>query len=100
MKKLLIFLMILLFVCIVAVSCGADATPAETTTDVTRACGLTTEDSKMTEPEAVDTTKTPTSDATPESSTAITTKTPESTQKPVSTTRDPDEGWGPFIPIT
>ena len=101
MKKFLIFLVILSFVCIVAVSCGADAAvPSTTTTDVTSASVLTTVATNTIEPEAVDTTKASTTVETPASSTTTTTEAPETTQKPASTTRDPNEGWGIMIPIT
>ena len=100
MKKLLIFLLILSFVCVLAVSCGADAAPGETKTDVTSACGLTTEAADTTKSYATDATKAPVSVETPASSAATTTQTSATIQKPVSTTRDPEEGWGDLIPIT
>ena len=99
--------MLLAAICVVAVSCGVEAMPAETSPN-TSVCGLET-----TEALVADTTATPdttTSDCgsiSPDTSvcglettkTPDTVKTPDTAKKPAVTTRDPDEGWGDLIPI-
>ena len=101
MKKLFLFLMILAAICVVAVSCGADKTPAETTPN-TSVCGLET-----TEAPVADTTATPdtttsgcgsispdTTQTSDSAKTPDTTKTPNTTETPATT-----KPWGDLIPI-
>ena len=111
MKKLLIFLMILTLIC-VAVSCGDDQTPAETTAESTKGMRpMPPETMTTTLPSTVVTTA-PTQNGTQSTTQAPnasevpsvteapdTTKAPDTAKKPVITTRDPGEGWGDLIPI-
>lgn len=100
MKKILILLMILTLVCL-AVSCGADKTPAKTTADVTEnGRPLPVETSDTTEKDTVTTTAPAQNGADSTTKAPSVTETP-STTKTQNTTETPatTNPWIGMIPI-